>query len=118
MIDIQARNFTLTEAIENHIREKLEPMIQHFGDRILFVEVHLSDDNGPKGGIDKHCHIHVGMKKLPTVVIEDSEENMYAAIDIAAHRAERAVRKTIEKVQTKARHVDKAAIIGGSPTES
>jgi ribosome-associated translation inhibitor RaiA len=48
------------------------------------------------------------MKKLQTVVIEDSEENLYTAIDNATHRAERAVRKAIEKVQTKARHVDKS----------
>ena len=111
MIDIQARNFTLTDAIENHTQKKLETMLHHYGDRILKVIVHLSDDNGPKGGIDKHCHIHVEMKKLPTVIIEDSEENLYAAIDLAAHRAERAVRKTLEKAQTKARKVDKSVII-------
>ena len=111
MIDIQARNFTLTEAIKTNTEKKLEPMLHHFGDRILKVVVHLSDDNGPKGGIDKHCHIHVEMKKLPTVVIEDSEENLYAAIDLATHRAERSVRKTLEKVQTKARKVDKSALL-------
>ena len=112
MIDVQARNFSLTEAISNHTHQKLESMLHHFGDKILKVIVHLSDDNGPKGGVDKHCHIHVEMKKLPTVVIEDSEENLYTAIDNATHRAERAVRKTVEKVQTKARHVDKSVING------
>jgi len=110
MIEIQARNFTLTDAIETHTRQKLEQMLHKFGDRILKITVHVSDDNGPKGGVDKHCHIHVDMKKLPTVIIEDSEESLYTAIDNASHRAERAVRKTIEKVQTKARHVDKSSM--------
>lgn len=110
MIDVQARNFTLTEAISNHTHQKLEAMLHHFGDKILKIVVHLSDDNGPKGGIDKHCHIHVEMKKLPTVVIEDSEENLYTAIDKATHRAERAVRKSVQKAQSKARQVDKSAI--------
>lgn len=112
MIDVQARNFSLTDAINSHTRQKLESMLHHFGDKILKVIVHLSDDNGPKGGIDKHCHIHVEMKKLPTVVIEDSEENLYTAIDNATHRAERAVRKSVEKVQTKARNVDKSVLNG------
>ena len=112
MIDVQARNFSLTDAISTHTHQKLETMLHHFGDKILKVVVHLSDDNGPKGGVDKHCHIHVEMKKLPTVVIEDSEENLYTAIDNATHRAERAVRKSVEKVQSKARHVDKTAING------
>ncbi len=110
MIDVQARNFSLTDAIETHTRQKLEHMMNIYGDRILKTTVHMSDDNGPKGGIDKHCHIHVDMKKLPTVVIEDSEDNLYTAIDNATHRAERAVRKSIEKLQTKARHVDKTII--------
>lgn len=108
MIDVQARNFSLTDAIDTYTRQKLESMIHHYGGRILKVIVHMSDDNGPKGGIDKHCHIHVEMKKLPTVVIEDSEDNLYTAIDNATQRAERAVRKTLDKVQTKSRHVDKS----------
>ncbi len=110
MIDVQARNFTLTDAIEDHTKQKLEHMIHHFGDNILKIVVHLSDENGPKGGDDKHCHIHIEMKKLPTVVIEDSEENLYTAIDNCCHRAERAVRKTLERKQTLARNIDKSAI--------
>ncbi len=103
MIDIQAQNFTLTDAIKSHIEHKLEAMIHHFGDRIINVHVHLSDVNGPKGGDDKHCLVHVELQKLPTVITEDSEENLYAAIDNCCHRAERAVRKTLERKQTLAR---------------
>lgn len=103
MIDIQVQNFSLTEAMESHIKNKLEPMHHHFGDRILNTHVHLSDVNGPKGGENKHCLIHVELQKLPTVVIEDTEESLYTAIDNCSHRAERAVRKTLERQQTLAR---------------
>ena len=110
MIEVQARNFTLTDAIEEHTKEKLGSMLHHYGDRILKVVVHLSDENGPKGGKDKHSHIHVEMKKLPTVVIEDSEENLYTAIDNSCHRAERAVRKALERKQTLSRNIDKSIL--------
>jgi ribosomal subunit interface protein len=103
MIDIQAQNFSLTDAIKSHIEHKLEPIIHHYGDRIINIHVHLSDENGPKGGNDKHCLIHVELQKLPTVVTEDFEENLYTAIDSCCHRAERAVRKSIERKQTLAR---------------
>ena len=103
MIDIQSQNFSITEAIKSHTEEKLEPMIHHYGDRIINVHVHLSDENGPKGGETKHCLIHVEMQKMPTVVIEDSEESLYAAIDNCCHRAERSVRKAMEKKQTLSR---------------
>ena len=103
MIDIQSQNFSVTEAMRTHTEEKLEPMIHNYGDRIINVHVHLSDENGPKGGEAQHCLIHVELQKMPTVVIEDSEENLYAAIDNCCHRAERAVRKAMEKKQTLSR---------------
>ncbi|GAA0397707.1 hypothetical protein GCM10009133_03410 [Cocleimonas flava] len=103
MIDIQSQNFSVTEAMKTHTEEKLQPMIRNYGDRIINVHVHLSDENGPKGGEAQHCLIHVELQKMPTVVIEDSEENLYAAIDNCCHRAERAVRKAMEKKQTLSR---------------
>ena len=47
--------------------------------------------------------MHVELEKMPTVVVEDSEENLYATIDNCCHRAERAVRKAMERKQTLAR---------------
>lgn len=103
MIDIQVQNFSLTEAMETHIKQKLEPMHHHFGDRILSTHVHLSDVNGPKGGENKKCLIHVELQKLATVIVDDTEENLYTAIDSCCHSAERAVRKSLERQQTLAR---------------
>ncbi|MGK0270334.1 MAG: putative sigma-54 modulation protein [Cocleimonas sp.] len=103
MIDIQVQHFSLTEAMETHIKQKLEPMHNNFGDRILSTHVHLSDVNGPKGGENKKCLIHVELQKLPTVVVEDTQENLYTSIDNCCHSAERAVRKSLERQQTLAR---------------
>lgn len=103
MIDIQVQNFSLTEAIETHIKQKLESMHHHFGDRISSTHLHLSDVNGPKGGVNKKCLIHVELQKLPTVIVEDTQENLYAAIDNSCSSAERAVRKALERQQTLAR---------------
>ena len=107
-IDIQTQSFSLTDAIREHVEQRLEAMIHHFGERILNIHVHLSDVNGTKGGEDKHCLLHIELQKLPTVIIEDTKENLYNAIDNTIHRAERAVRKTLERKQTLSRHVDKS----------
>ena len=103
MIDIQVQNFSLTSAMETHIKQKLESMHHNFGDRILSTQVHLSDVNGPKGGVNKKCLIHVELLKLPAVIVEDTEENLYSAIDNSCHSAERAVRKSLDRQQTLAR---------------
>ena len=103
MIDIQVQHFSLTEAMESYIKQKLEPIQTHYGDRILSINVHLSDINGPKGGVNKQCLIHIDLQKLPTVVVEDTKDNLYSAVDNCCQRAERAVRKSLERQQTLAR---------------
>ena len=37
------------------------------------VAVRLSDINGPKGGLDKHCHLQLRLRGLPDIVVKDTE---------------------------------------------
>ena len=60
----------------------------------------LSDINGPRGGADKRCHLQVVLKGLPDVVIEDTEADLYVAIDRATDRAGRTVVRKIDRQQT------------------
>ena len=59
----------------------------------------LSDINGPRGGRDKRCRIQVPFAGKPNVVIEDTESDLYVAIDRAAERAERAVVRRLERLR-------------------
>ncbi|MFC1689756.1 HPF/RaiA family ribosome-associated protein, partial [Pseudomonadota bacterium] len=66
-------------------------------DHIHQIVVRLSDINGPRGGVDKCCRLQVVLEGLPPVVIEDTETDMYVAIDRAANRAGRTVRKRLTR---------------------
>ena len=61
------------------------------------VTVRLSDINGPRGGEDKRCHIALRLKGLPRLVIEDTEADLYVAIDRAAERAGRTVQRRLAR---------------------
>jgi len=100
-IDIQARNFPLTKAIQGYIERRLGFALSTRDEHIQRIMVRLSDINGPRGGADKCCHIHVLLPHLPDVVIEDTEADLYAAIDRAADRAGRTVGRRL------ARHRDR-----------
>ena len=56
-IDIQARDFTLTNALRVHIDRRLCFALSSRDDHIQHVIVRLSDINGPRSGADKCCHI-------------------------------------------------------------
>jgi len=97
LIDIQARNFSLTHALREHIERRLGFALSSRDEYIQRIMVRLSDINGPRGGEDKCCRIHVVLPQLTDVVIEDTEVDMYAAIDRATDRAGRTVTRRLAR---------------------
>jgi putative sigma-54 modulation protein len=104
-IDIQARNFSLTNALRGHIERRLGFALSARDDHIQRIMVRLSDVNGPRGGEDKCCHIQVVLPQMTDVVIEDTEVDMYTAIDRAADRAGRTVGRRL----TRQRDMDRSS---------
>jgi len=103
LIDIQARNFPLTDALRGHTKRRLGFALSVRDDHIQRVIVRLSDINGPRGGADKCCHIQVVLTQLADVVIEDTEVDLYAAIDRAADRAGRTVGRRLARQRDRGR---------------
>ena len=103
LIDIQARNFQLTDALRNHIERRLGFALSSRDDHIQRVLVWLSDINGPRGGADKCCHIQVVITRHSDVVIKDTEMDMYTAIDRAADRVGRTVARRLARQRVKDR---------------
>ena len=94
-IDIQARGFSLTEALDNRVHNRLGFTFLHASSRVNRVRVRLSDLNGPRGGVDKCCLVEVRLEGLPVVIVEDIQSNMYTAIDRAVGRAARTVKRRL-----------------------
>jgi len=99
-IDIQSRGFSLTDALLNYSQQRLLFSMSYFSDHINKVIVRLSDINGPRGGTDKRCHLQLIISGLPDIVVEDTEADMYAAIDRAMDRARRTVARKLDRQKT------------------
>ncbi len=102
-IDIQTRKFSLTGALRTHAERRLRSTLICCNDHIQRVVMTLSDINGPRGGADKHCHLQVVLNGLPDVVVEDTETDLYIAIDRAADRAGRSLVRKIGRQKTRLR---------------
>lgn len=96
-IQINSSHMTPTAAIEEHIESKLIHELKRFEDRITRVEVHLRDENGPRGGEDQHCLLEARLAGLDPVVAEYGCADMYTAIDTAAEKLGRVVKHRIER---------------------
>jgi ribosomal subunit interface protein len=117
-IEIQARNFPLTDALRRHVERRLEFALSTRDDHIQRVRVRLYDINGPRGGADKCCHIMVTLAHLPDIVIEDTEVDLYTAIDSAADRANRTVGRRLSRQRDRGRYLSlhETALIPERPT--
>lgn len=98
-IDIKARGFDLTEGLRAHTLRRLQFALGWAAHDVRTVNVRLFDINGPRGGKDKRCRIQVPFPGTRNVVIEDTEADLYVAIDRAAERAERAVVRRLERLR-------------------
>ena len=96
-VDIQAHGFTLTGGLREYVLKRLAYSLSHGDGHIVRVIVRLSDINGPRGGEDKRCLIEARLKHAPEVVIEDTERDLYLAIDRAAERAGRTLARRLAR---------------------
>lgn len=94
-IDIQSNGLVLNDSLRAYVQRRLQFSLGWALTRKLAVW--LSDINGPRGGRDKRCKIQVSLNNGKSVLIEDTEEDLYAAIDRAAERADRAVARQLAR---------------------
>ncbi|MDI6745836.1 MAG: HPF/RaiA family ribosome-associated protein [Rhodocyclaceae bacterium] len=102
-IEIQTNGFDLTEGLREHTERRLRFALSWASHDVRKIAVRLFDINGPRGGNDKRCRIQIPLPGTPDVMIEDTEPDLYIAIDRAADRAERAVARRLER-QREHRH--------------
>ena len=90
-VDIQSRDLTLTNGLRDYLTKRLAYGLTAGDAAIRRVIVRLTGVNGPRVGDDKRCHIEVRLRGIPDVVIEDTQTDLYVAIDRATERAGRAL---------------------------
>ena len=106
-LDIRGLNLDLTDAILGHVRSRLADLLTAFGPRIGTVSVRVADVTGPRGGTDKRCWIEVTLEGSGTASVEQTDADLYAAVNGAASRMRRLLRRQVEQPRPArlARHV-------------
>lgn len=96
-IQINFGDVQKTEALEQRIQTVISKATKLFQDQITRIEVHLHDGDGPRSGIDKTCTIEARLAGHDPLAVEYDADDLYVAIDEAAGKLERAVRRKIER---------------------
>lgn len=106
-IAIHANDFKMTEGIRDHIDRKLRFALERIRLHVKSVSIRLGDVNGPKGGRDKRCLLTVSLTNTQEVVVDDTQADMYQAIDSALRRLSRVAKRKIDRVKKRNRQATK-----------
>ena len=86
------------DLLRQHVESLLNDSLNSFKDEVTRVEVHVSDENGHKGGDDDlRCTMEARIRGMQPIAVTHHAENVDQAIAGAADRIHRSVRKTLEK---------------------
>ncbi|WP_154223682.1 HPF/RaiA family ribosome-associated protein [Marinicella rhabdoformis] len=86
------------ELLTQYVEDLMGNTLNHHKDQVTRIEVHLADENGPKGGDDDlRCTIEARISGLHPIAVTHHASDIHQAIDGAAERIQRTVNKTIEK---------------------
>ena len=94
---IQTQGFSLTPAIGAWVHEQMRNTIRRYSDELIGVDVFLRDLNGPKGGHDKQAIVRLHIRHNEPIAVTSTYDDLYKAIDEAARRAGRTVRKNVKR---------------------
>ena len=99
-MNLYARDFRLTDAIELRVRHGVGAALGRLRDSVTAAVVRLRDVNGPRGGVDKACRIVVRVRGRGASVAEAVDRDLYAAIDAAAAKLGRSMRRRARRWRT------------------
>jgi hypothetical protein len=99
--NIRVFGVELSQEERARIRHGLGIKLGKYETSIERVTIRVLDVNGPRGGIDKLCRIKVVLSGLPSVIFESRARSPKAAIDGALSGTERAVRRSVQRRDTR-----------------
>lgn len=88
-----------TEERATHVRQVVESALSRFSDRITRVEVHLSDENGDKGGLeDKRCMMEARLQGRQPTAVTHQAATLDQAVNGAAEKLARLIESTLGRL--------------------
>lgn len=88
------------ERIEAYFTKKIKEDLNRFEDKVTRVEVHLSDENGDKGGAnDKKCVLEVRPQGLKPVAVSCQDDTIEQAISGATKKMMSSLNSLLGKLQ-------------------
>lgn len=98
-LNIRQSGIEIPQEARERLEKRLHFALGRMSHRVRRIQVHLADENGPRGGIDKSCTVLVKLARGGEVVIADRDADLSALLDRAVNRAGQAVLRQMSRVR-------------------
>ena len=96
------KNIRGTEKLQTIVTEKINHNLKRFVDKITRIEVHLSDQNALKGGLDDIlCKIEARVEGMQPVIVASKNGSKERAVDDAVDKMKATLSTVIGKMKNK-----------------
>jgi len=94
------RNIKGDQALEAQVRATMEQHLGRFADKITRLEVHLSDQNSQKGGLDDMgCVVEARLEGRQPLAVNSREATLERAISSAAQKMRNALQTELGRAR-------------------
>lgn len=105
-ITIQGRRLPVTDAIKQYVEDKITKSVHNFAHNVKKIDVTISargGDTGTHGAKQQKVDVTITTLHSGVVRVEDSEESLYASIDVVCDKVARKLRKAKERLISQGR---------------
>lgn len=96
---IRARCLQEFGDIESFAIRRAQFQLSRYGHELKTVVIRLSDENGPRGGIDKKCQVTLTSRRFGTVSVQEMDADVHVAVNTSIERASRAMARMLERAK-------------------
>ena len=91
----------VAEPLRRYAERRFRFALCRFSHRIRRLRIYVADVNGPRGGVDKQCRILLEIAPSGSLVVEETDVRLHEAMDRAADRLRRCVRRDLKRRQAR-----------------
>lgn len=114
-VEVYFGGFKPTQVVRQDVVEMLEDALTRYAKYVRCVSVNVTDVNGPKGGVDKQCRCVVRLKRMPSIVVQDSDASYGLLINRVIDRVAFSVSERVDRLQTSFRARRSLSAVAGNP---
>jgi len=103
-VEVRIQGVDVADAVRTYAARRIRLALGRFASRVGRVVIRMSDVNGTRGGVDQCCHISAELLPTGKVVLEQTDADLFTAIDRAAERVGQAFRREIQRLRDKRSH--------------